>query len=105
MSNISQFLGGAPKNIIRGTTVVQTIGGRSSTIRTGIFMNSKSYIVQSCRGRLQIGGGYGYVGNASARRDSTGELIVTIEEGYPGGSRFSWTGNMYAVVDWQIIEY
>jgi len=122
MSNISQFLGGAPKRILRGATFVTSSGGVNiGTVNTGIFVDpQKSYIVSSYSGAGRAfvnessGLSYGVImdGSGTAYISTSGEVVVNSGagvDGLPSPRRFDPFGttslNSAATVHWQVVEY
>jgi len=122
MSNISQFLGGAPKRILRGATFVTSSGGVNvGMINTGIFVDpQKSYIVSSYSGagrsyvNTSSGLWFGVTmdGSGTAYISTSGEVVITSGAGVnnvPSPSRFdrsrTTSVNSAATVYWQVVEY
>ena len=123
MSNISQFLGGAPKRILRGTTRVRSIytvvGNREASIPevvyTGVFVDpEKSYIVSSFSGetdlvirdRSSLPFSFCNEGSGTAYLSTSGEVVVTSGTGAFGrGGTRTYVIDSAANVYWQVVEY
>jgi len=119
MSSISQFLGGAPKRILRGATFVRSFAENANSISTGIFVDpQKSYIVSSYTGEASVylntnGGGFFYGvsmdGSGSAYISTSGEVVVVSGKGKSrlgyGLAGSSGSMNSAATVYWQVVEY
>jgi len=123
MSNISQFLGGAPKRILRGTTRVSstfTVAGNATgtnpeIVYTGIFVDpQKSYIVSSYAGETQtfiserssLSFGVCNEGSGTAYISTSGEVVVTSGTGsYRRVQGRTFWIDSAANVYWQVVEY
>ena len=139
MSNLSQFFGGGgPSNIIRGSTSIESAiiqtperpnstpqrfqdRTASATISTGVFVDAdNTYITQGCRGNVEAGidnnsqGSVAYTvnGSASARINSSGEVLVTSGDGYEFITQTPQSPESFysvvinsSTVDWEAVEY